>query len=298
MMASMQIDGFHPAPDEELRMLLSQVGPGYFRTLGIRIVGGRAFEATDSAAAARVAIVNESAARQYWAGRPAVGGRLKLDNGDWVTVVGIAENTIVSELGEQSFPFVYFPFDQDIGFGPLAPTHLFVRTTGDPAAALAGIRDRLHALDAEVPVFDVRPLSFHVRELVMPQQMGSVLFGFFSLLALSLAAVGIYGVTSYIVGLRTREIGIRIALGASRRTIGRFLVMQGSSPIVAGIVIGLALALWMSRFAAAFIYEVSPWDPVTFVGVTALLAVVALLASVVPARRAARVDPVVALRHE
>ena len=163
---------------------------------------------------------------------------------------------------------------------------------------LPAVRDRLRALDSQVPIFDLQPLTFHVRELVLPQRMGSVLLGFFSLLALSLATIGIYGVASYVVGLRMREIGIRIALGADRRTIGRLVLLQGSLPVGAGIVIGIGLALWASRFIAALVYDVSPWDPATFIAVTILLAFLALAASYVPARRAARVDPVVALRCE
>jgi ABC-type antimicrobial peptide transport system permease subunit len=222
-----------------------------------------------------------------------------MDDGQWITVVGVAENSTISALGEEPFPYVFFPFDQEIGFGSLlAPAHVFLRTTGDPAEVLPAVRDRLRALDPQVPIFDLQPLTFHVRELVLPQRMGSVLLGFFSLLALSLATIGIYGVASYVVGLRMREIGIRIALGADRRTIGRLVLLQGSLPVAAGIVMGIGLALWASRFVGALVYNVSPWDPLTFVTVTLVLASLALAASYVPARRAARVDPVVALRCE
>ena len=299
MMATVQIEGYATAPDEEPRVLLSQAGPGYFETLGTRILNGRAFESADGAAAPRVALVNDAAARKYWPGRSPLGGRLKMDDGQWITVVGVAENSTISALGEEPFPYVFFPFDQDIGFGSLlAPAHVFLRTTGDPSEVLAAVRDRLRALDPQVPVFDLQPLTFHVRELVLPQRMGSVLLGFFSLLALSLATIGIYGVASYVVGLRMREIGIRIALGADRRTIGRLVLLQGSLPVAAGIVIGIGLALWASRFIAALVYDVSPWDPATFVAVTFVLASLALAATYVPARRAARVDPVTALRYE
>jgi predicted permease len=300
MMATVQVEGYIPRPGEEARVLLSQVGPQYFRTVDTRIVRGRAFEAADSPSAPRVAIVSEAAARMYWeVGREAIGGRLKMDGGDWVTVVGVAENSTISELGERAFPFVYFPFDQDIGFGSLlGPAHLIVGTADDPAAALPAIRDRLHVLDPRVPIFDLQPLSFHIRELVMPQRMGAALFTLFSVLALSLATIGIYGVASYVAGLRRREIGIRIALGANRRAIGRLLVSEASTPVVAGLSIGIALALWGARFATAFVYEVSPWDPLTFSGVTLLLGLLALVASYIPARRAARMDPIVALRQD
>jgi predicted permease len=297
MMATMQVEGYAPVPDEEPRMLLSQAGPGYFDTVGTRILSGRAFEAADNASAPHVAIVNEAAARTYWPGRSALGGRLKM--GQWFTVVGVAENSTISALGEEAYPYVFFPFDQDIGFGSLlAPAHVFVRTAENPSSLLPAIRERLRALDPQVPVYDVQPLTFHVRELLLPQRMGSVLLTFFGVLALSLATIGIYGVASYVVGLRRREIGIRIALGADRRTIGRLVMIQGALPIAAGIVAGIGLALWASQFVAAFVVDISPWDPMTFVAVTLLLAALALVASYVPARRAARLDPVTALRYE
>ena len=299
MMATVQVDGYTTAPDEEPRVLLSQAGPDYFEAVGTRVLRGRAFSMTDNISAPRVAVINEAAARKYWAGRNALGGRLKMDDGQWITVVGVAENATISALGEEPFPYVYFPFDQDIGFGNLlAPAHMFVRTSGNPGDVLTAVRDRLRALDSQVPVFDLQPLTFHVRELVLPQRMGSVLLSFFSLLALSLATIGIYGVASYGVGLRMREIGIRIALGADRATIGRLVLLQGSLPIAVGIAIGFGLALWASRFIAALVYDVSPWDPLTFVTVTMLLASLALAASYVPARRAARLDPMEALRKD
>jgi predicted permease len=299
MMATVQVGGYASAPDDEPRMFLSQAGPEYFEAIGTRILSGRAFASTDSVSAPRVAIVNEAAAQKYWAGRSALAGRLKMDDGEWITVVGVAENSTISALGEEPFPYMYFPFNQEIGFGSLlAPAHVFVRTSGNPSDVLPAVRDRLRALDPQVPVFDLQPLTFHVRELVLPQRMGSVLLGFFSLLAVSLATIGIYGVASYVVGLRMREIGIRVALGADRRAIGRLVLLQGSMPVVTGIVIGIGLALWASRFVAALVYEVSPWDPLTFITVTLVLASLALVASYVPARRAARLDPVQALRRD
>ena len=299
MMASVQIEGYVPTPSETPRVLLSQVGPDYFRTLETRILSGRSFVPGDNTSAPRVAIVTETAARTYWSGRDPVGGRLKMDDGEWVTVIGIAEDSILGNLGEEPFPFVYFPFDHDIGFGNLlGPAHLLVRTEGDPADVLPAVRDRLRALDPQVPIFDLHPLSFHIKELLMPQQMGAALFSVFSVLAVSLAIIGIYGVASYVVGIRTREIGIRTALGADRRTIGRLLLLGGLPPIAAGIAIGIGLAMWAARFATALVYGVSPWDPATLVGVTTLLAALALLASYLPARRAAHPDPIVALRQD
>jgi ABC-type antimicrobial peptide transport system permease subunit len=149
-----------------------------------------------------------------------------------------------------------------------------------------------------MPVYDVLPFAEHVRELVMPQRMGVTLFGLFSVLALSLATVGIYGVASYVAALRTRELGIRVALGADARHIRRLVIAQGMLPAMAGVVIGTGLAVWAGGLARAFLYDVSPSDPATLSAVAATLVLVTALATWIPARRAARLDPVATLRHE
>lgn len=230
-----------------------------------------------------IAIVNEAAAAKFWP-RGAIGQRIKTGGDVWFTVVGVAENTKVDELVEVPVPYMYFPFDQRMKGGfSIEGAHLFVRGKGDPTA---------------VPLFDVRPFDEAVRGLVMPQRMGVALFGLFRLLAVALATVGIYAVASYVAALRIREVGIRMALGAGRGEIGSLILREGARPVAFGILAGVGLALFASRLAAAFLYDVTPHDPLTFGAVALLLGGIALTAAYIPARRAARVDPMIALRHE
>ena len=294
------IEGYSPRQGEPVEVHTPQVGPGYFKAAGTRVIIGRPFEDGDSAATQPVVVINQAAADRYWAGRDPIGGRVQPSvKGPWFTVIGVVENTIVRSLNEAPVPFVYFPIEHTMGgFGaPLSAT-LMVRTDAQPGAILPILRERLRALDPDVPLYNMSAFEFHVRELVMPQRMGVTLFGFFSLIALSLATVGIYGVASYVAALRTREIGIRMALGARRQDIGRLVLVQGAVPVAAGIAAGLVLALWASRLASSFMFDVKPWDPLTFTVATAALGALALLASYIPARRAARLDPVSALRQE
>jgi ABC-type antimicrobial peptide transport system permease subunit len=175
---------------------------------------------------------------------------------------------------------------------------LFIKTSEPGDVVLSLVHDRLRALDAELPLYDLAPLDERVASLVMPQRMGVTLFTFFSTLAVALAAVGIYGVASYVSALRRREIGVRLALGATSGRIRRLVLFDGAVPIALGMAAGLALALYASRVAKAFLMGVSTSDPVTFLAVTFFLAVIAAVASYLPARRAARMDPVQALRDE
>jgi predicted permease len=301
MMGDVDIDGYEKGPNEDLTFYMAQTTSAYFRAAGTRVVAGRGFEPTDGPAAPRVVIVNQIAAEKYWPGRSPLGGRLRTSDKDpWYTVVGVVENSKVRQLDEEPSPLAYFAFEQPLsGFGSsIDVAHVFARTTGNVDALLPLIRERIQALGPEVPVYAVQPFSEHVRDLVMPQRMGVMLFGLCSLLALSLATIGIYGVASYVATLRRREIGIRMALGADGRAIGRLVLRQGLAPVVAGIFTGLLLALWAGRLASGFLYEVLSSDPITFTAVASLLGVVALAASYIPARRAARIDPVSALRHD
>ena len=296
-----EIEGYVKQPQEVVELHVPRVGPDYFRAAGIRMLSGRPFLPSDDPGGPGVVVISRAAAEKYWAGRDPVGGRLRMsEKGEWFTVVGVSENTIVADLGERPAPFAYFPFDRTMeGFATvLDANHLLVRTTRGVPQLLPMIRDQLRAIDSEVPVYDVQPFAVHVQDLVMPQRMGVTLFSFFSLLALSLATVGIYGVASYVAALRKREIGIRIALGADAGEIRRLVLVQGAAPVGAGIVVGLVLALWAARLASGFIIEVTPSDPLTFGVVTAVMTALALIASYLPARRAAHIDPVEALRND
>jgi predicted permease len=299
-----KVEGYQPQTDEEVRFYNAAVGPEYFQTAGTRLLRGRVFSPGDSTSAPLVGVVNEAAARKYWGGRDPLQGRLAADPLDlrsaaqWIQVVGIVENAKIEELDEEPIPYVYLPFAQERGGGSIGAAHLFVRTGGDADALLGPIGEQLGAIDREAPVYDVSTFAWRVRQLVMPQQMGATLFGVFSALALALASVGIYGVASYVAALRTRELGIRIALGASRTSILALVLRQGSVPVAAGIAAGLLIAATGSRTAEAFLRGVPPRDPLTYAGVAALLAAMALVATWIPARRAAALDPVRALRQD
>ena len=284
---------------KSLTVYSAHVGPDYFSTVGTRVVAGRPFQTTDRAGAELVAIVNETMAREYFTTSPAIGSRVKMFN-TWIRVVGIAEDTIVRDLREKPAAQLYLAFDQWLD-GPQGigtdTAHLFIKAS-DAATVLPVVRDQLRALDPELPLYDIMTFDQRVAGLAMPQRMGVTLFTLFSAIAVALATVGIYGVATYITALRTREFGVRLALGASRGAIRRLVLLQGAGPVLVGIVVGLLAAGYAARAAGAFLLNVSPIDPVTFTSVTALLTAVALAASYIPARRASRIEPIQALRED
>jgi predicted permease len=294
-----KIDGYLPAANEDVTVNMSQVGPGYFRTIGARLIEGREFTRGDAEGTAPVAVVNEAMAKKYWQGR-AIGGRFEQFD-RWVTVVGVVENAVTTELRGEPQPFAYLAFNQSLsGKGSVAldPAHLFVRTQGAGESALSLVREQLRALDPELPMYDVVPFEQHVAPLIMPQRLGVVLFALFSTLAAALAAVGIYGVATYVASMRTREIGVRVALGATHGAVRRLVLTEGARPIAIGIAAGIALALYATRLISAFLLDISQYDPASFIGATLLLSLIALGASYLPARRASRIEPVTALRSD
>jgi predicted permease len=295
-----EVEGYQARGTDSSRVHWSYAGPDYFRAAGTRILAGRSFSNADTPAAVPVAIVSEALAGKYFAGREAIGGRIRLFD-QWVTVVGVAENTIVERLGERPVPYLYLAFNQWLsGKYSIAtdPANLFIRVSGNQTTILPIVRDRIRSIDPAVALYNVRQLAFHVRELAMPQRMGVTLLGFCSLLAVSLALVGIYGVASYMAAMRSREIGVRMALGAQAADIGGLILRRGVTPVASGVIVGLLLAFWASRLAETFLYQVEPFDPLTFGLCGALLGAVSLFAAYLPARRAARLDPVTALRHD
>ncbi|HEX6464570.1 MAG TPA: ABC transporter permease [Vicinamibacterales bacterium] len=291
-------DGYQRSPHEDLYVYNAAVTTEYFTAAGTRILQGRPFATTDTASGPRVGIINEAAARRYFGARQAVGSRLKVDKDHWIQIVGVAEDAKIHDIDEKPEPFLYCPLTQD-PFGDRVNTlHLLVRTAGDEQTLLAPLADVLRSIDATAPLYDISTFSWRVRRLVMPQRMGATLFGAFATLALALSALGIYAVADYTARLRTREIGIRIALGADRTRIRSLVLSQGSIPIAAGLVTGLIAALAAGRLATAFLRGVSARDPLTYFLVSMILACLALVATWIPARRAARVDPLQALRAE
>jgi predicted permease len=291
------VDGYHPRPGEEVAFYNAAVGPDYFRAAGTRLLRGRTFTNGDRRGAPLVGIVNETAARTYWNGRDPIGGRASAGEDHWITIVGVVEDARVQSLDEKPVAYMYLPFAQD-AYGSTDPAHLFVRTDGDETALRGPVAAQLRSLDSDVPVYDVSTFAWRVRDLVMPQRMGAMLFACFSTLALLLATVGIYGVVSYVAALRTREIGIRVALGATTDQIRRLVVTQGLRPVFFGTIAGLALALWIAPLAGSFLVGLSARDPLTLVAVTVLIGVVALVATWVPAARAARIAPADVLRGD
>jgi predicted permease len=279
----------------------STVTPEYFHLLGMTLLRGRAFGEFDKENAPPVAVINEAFARTYWPGGNPVGDHLKLNivrgtssNVPWTTVVGVVEDARTESLVEASDPQIYLSLYQK---RPKALA-IFLRGHLDIAAIPDEVRERVQSVDPTLPVFGAQTLSETVSESLAQRRFSMEIIGLFALTALLLAGLGIYGVISYLVSERTHEIGIRLALGAQRSDILGMVVRQGLGLAIAGATVGLVCALIVSHLMAGMLYGVRPTDPVTFAGVALLLIGVALLACYIPARRAIRVDPLVALRHD
>ncbi len=291
--AAVTIDGYASAKDEDMRLNYETVGPQYFQTMRISFVYGRDFDERDQEGAAGVVIINETMARRYWPGGDALGRRLKL-NKDWLEIVGIAKDVKNRSLSEGHQPFLYLPLLQDYRSNMI----LVARTGVEPEKMFPSVRAEVAALDPGIPMFDAKTLEEHIGISLFLQRMAATLLSIFGLLALSLAAIGLYGVMAYSVSQRTRELGIRISIGAARRDIFKLILGQGLTLSVVGLLGGLVVALVVTRLTGKLLYGISATDPVTFVVVALLLFCVALLACYFPARRATRVDPIIALRIE
>jgi predicted permease len=288
-----KVEGYTQAPGEDMEFGTNTVSAGYFATMGIEIVRGRGFEPSDRAGTKAVAVVNESFARRFWPGENPVGRRFSTGKFGLREIVGVARDGKYRSLSEEPQPHFYQPFAQ--AYEP--DMVLVARSATDARALLAPLLREAHALDPELPV-EGSTMEEHLGLAVLPQRIGSVVLGSFGAITALLAALGLYGVMSYVVSQRTREIGIRVALGA-RASHVRLLVLRRALVVtLAGVGIGLAAAAATARLLGAFLVNVSPSDPVTLLSATGLFAAVALLASWVPARRAAAVDPVRALRWE
>jgi predicted permease len=292
------IDGYATTSGDDTHVYVANVGPDYFAAAGIRLRRGRTFSTADKTGAPLVGIVSETAARRFWSGRDPLEGRIRVDDVNAIQIVGVVDDTKIRSLDETPSPFLYTPFAQPTGPFAMDRGILVVRTSGDVRALVPALRDELHAADPDAPLSPVATFEWQVRRLAMPQRLGATVFAAFALLALTLASIGIYGVASYVAALRTREIGIRIALGADRDRIRALVLRQGAVPVAFGIAAGLALALVLSRFAASFLRGVTPRDPLTYAAVSCGIAVVAFAATWLPARRASSVDPIRALRQE
>ena len=288
-----------PPPNEEPDANYLVIGPDYFRVMGIPLLEGRLFTDQDTNESARVVIVNEKLARKQWPGQDPIGRRLRMDgnnNSPWLTVVGVAGNVKTQWPYPEFLSELYVPYTQYPWL--LSPRHLIVRTVSNPTGLATAIAHEVKALDKVQPVSDIRFLDQLVAEAVAQQRFAMVVLGAFASLALVLAAVGIYGVMAYSVTQRTHEIGLRMALGAQPGDVLSLVVGRGLILTLVGVGAGLAGALALTRFLSSLLYEVRPTDFGTFAAVSLLLIGVALLASYIPARRATKVDPMVALRYE
>jgi len=287
------VEGYTPQPRENMVVAFNNVGPDYFATLGIPLLQGRGIERTDGRDALPVAVVNEAFARRYFPGASPLGRRVEQD-GRRMTVVGVAGDGKYVSLAEAPQPLVYRPYSQH--YVPYLTLH--VRGAGDPRRLERALRGVFERTDPNLPFLDVRTLADQMGVVTVFQRVGAWMLAAFGALALGLAAVGIYGVLSHSVGQRTREIGVRIAVGASRRDVLTLVVGGAMRLALVGLAVGLVLAVGAGQLLRSQIFGVSPLDPMTFVGVIALLAAVALLAAWLPARRAAKVDPIIALSAE
>ncbi len=289
----MQVEGYVPPANEALWAYSNVVGPAYFATLRIPLEGGRDFTSADTEGAPPVVVINQTMARRYWPGREAVGGRIEI-GGRWCSVVGVARDSKLRQLQEPPAPAFYLPVLQVERPPQLA---LFVRG-GDAAAQAQALRARVAQLDPRLPLFGLRSLEAHASAATIQPRLASSLLGALGALALVLTAVGLYGLLSYRVGQRRREIGIRAALGARRAETFALVLREGLATVAVGTLVGLALAALAARALRGLLFGVSPADPLTYAAVAGVLGSVALLACALPARRALRVEPLEVLRCE
>jgi predicted permease len=288
------VEGYQRPDDEDTTYTFAVVSPRYFAALRIPLVAGRDFTDADDATASPVAIVNEHFAHRFWPGMDPVGRRFRT-GGIWRTVVGVAAAGKYNRLEEGPWCFFYLPYQQGV---PDLDLSLCIRTQGDPSAFANSLRQTMHEIDPGVELLQTLPLADYSSMVLFPERMAARLLLLLGLVALVLSAMGVYAVMAYSVSQRTQEFGLRIALGASPRDVLRLVIGQGLELALGGVAAGLALAVAMTRLMAGFLYGVSPFDPLTFIAVPSFLALVALLACYMPARKATKVAPMVALRSE
>jgi macrolide transport system ATP-binding/permease protein len=288
------IQDYEPAQDENMSIIINRVSSHYFETMGIPLVHGRGIAAVDRAGGAKVAVVNEEFAARYIRQPNPVGVLINGGGDDWITVVGIARNGKYGTLNEAPMPLVYLPIEQSWRDA----FTLQVRTADEPTTLVEPLRRLFAQLDPGLPFLDPRTLAEHMGAALMANRIGGWLLSVFGLLALALSAIGIYSVVAYSVSRRVREIGLRVALGAGRREVMGLIVGHSMRLVLLGLLIGGVLGVGVGQLLRAQLFGISPGDPITFAAIGGLLIVVALAASWIPARRAARIEPLVALRSE
>ena len=291
--APIAVDGYQPPTDERLSVDYNQVGPGYFATIGIPLVSGREFTRADNETAAPVAIVNETMAARYWAGKNPIGDRLQVKD-KWLEIVGVSKTSRYYSMREMPKPFFYVPLRQKFSVGAA----LNIRTKLRPETMAAALSRELKAMDANLALYEVISLQEQLDRSTSAQKVAVTLTGVLAGLALVLASIGLYGVMSYTVSQSTRELGLRMALGARTPELFRLVISRGLALTAGGILLGAAAALGLTRLLGYLLYKVSPRDPLAFGSAFLILLIVSLIACLLPAWRATRVDPIVALRYE
>jgi predicted permease len=297
---SFNVEGYQrlpnqPGPWGDIRT----VTPDFFRTMRIPLLQGRSFGTQDIRGAQRVAVVDEEFVRKYYRGQNPIGKRLSFSDqpkeSDYISIVGVVGHTMHEALDAKPRIQLYLSYAQTPNRSSMS---VAVRTTGDPLLMARPVREAIHSVDKDMPLSNVNSMDDLLESSLGQRRLSMILLGAFSAIAMLLASIGIYGVLAYSVTQRSRELGIRMALGAARGRVLRLVIGQGMVLALIGIAIGLVGAFALTRLLGAQLYSITPTDPGTFVGVSLLLAAIALVATLVPALRATRVDPVVALREE
>ena len=291
--STVQVEGYVPSKNEEMLAYVQTIGPDYFHGMNTRLVAGREFTLADSDSSEPAVMVNETFARRYFSKLDAVGHHVKV-RGEMRTVVGVARDSKLQSLDEPPRPSVYLPVLQTFA----SESNFLVRTLGPPMTMARSVEEAIHAVNPALPVYGERSLEQSISVAYFGQRMGGSLLGVFGGLALALAAVGMYGVLAYAVTQRSREVGIRMALGAARADVLRLVLGQGLRLAAAGLAIGLVVSVAVTRLMSALLFGVSPRDPLTFLAVSLLLVLVSLAASFLPAYRATKIDPIQAIRCE
>ena len=281
-----------PQGQQNVPIKFNSVGLDYFATVGTHLIEGRDFTAADGPSGARVALISRTMARRFWPGKNALGQHMVADGKD-VHIIGVVEDATINRIHEAPEPYMYLPFAQS----PIDWGTLIVETRGDPGMMVATIRSEIGNVDPKVPV-EVRTLRSLMQQAFWEDQTAAVFVGALGIMGMFLAAIGLYGVIAFLADRRRHEIGIRMALGADHQNVLRLVLSQGLRLAVIGVVVGLAVSFAVTRLMADLLYGVRPRDPVTFAASSAGVFLIALVASYIPAWRATRVDPIVALRHE
>ena len=292
--AAVDPEGYVRLPNEDVTVPYAILSPGYFAAMRIPILEGRDFTDQDNQKAQAVAIINDNFAKRFWPGQNPIGRHIKTV-GRTVTVVGLVKSGKYRTLIEPPRPFIYLPYQQgvwDLNLG------VVLRTKGDPVTMVGALRQTIHELDSGVEVWASLPMTDYIKAAYLAQKITATLLIVLGVTALLLASIGIYGVMSYVVSQRTREFGVRMALGAQSNSVLGLVLRQGMLLTLLGVAIGLVGAFALTRVLSSFLYGVSPFDPLTFASVAVVLGLVTLIACYLPARRATHVDPIVALRYE